>query len=226
MSVQPAASGAALDPRREGMLLAALDVIAERGLGHTRIADVASRAGTSPALVIYYFRTKDELLTAAIRYSEDSWYEQCRQRLSAIPTASGRLEELVAISCLPEADSDQPSWLMWLELWAEAVRHRAVAAVREASDERWRRTIATVVREGQATGEFQRVDVEEFTLALAALLDGFAVQVVLEDSVVTPERAFRAGMNFAAQQLGFRWTARRNRRAPSRTQLSRRIRAG
>ena len=56
------------DQRREQMLHAALEVISTRGYADTRIADVAERAGVSPALVIYYFKTKDHLLTEAIRY--------------------------------------------------------------------------------------------------------------------------------------------------------------
>jgi AcrR family transcriptional regulator len=55
------------EQRREQMLRAALDVIVERGYADTRIADVAERTGTSPALVIYYFKTRDQLLTEAIR---------------------------------------------------------------------------------------------------------------------------------------------------------------
>ena len=42
-------------------------LIAERGFSETRIADVAQRVGASPALVIYYFGTKDSLLTEALR---------------------------------------------------------------------------------------------------------------------------------------------------------------
>ena len=72
------------DNRREDMLRAALDVIAERGFTDTRIADVAKRAGTSPALVIYYFQTKDNLLTEAVRLAEDRWYEQGVQSMQAI----------------------------------------------------------------------------------------------------------------------------------------------
>ena len=60
--------------RREQMLHAALEVIVERGYPETRITDVAERAGASPALVIYYFKTRDHLLTEALRYSEDGWY--------------------------------------------------------------------------------------------------------------------------------------------------------
>ena len=71
------------------MLQAALEVIVERGYADTRIADVAERSGTSPALVIYYFKTRDQLLTEAIRYSEDSWYAEGLRRLGEIPAAVG-----------------------------------------------------------------------------------------------------------------------------------------
>ena len=56
---------ASQDSRRSQMLRAALDVLVERGFPDTRIADVAERAEVSPALVIYYFKTKDRLLTKA-----------------------------------------------------------------------------------------------------------------------------------------------------------------
>src|SRR6266700_6979037 len=94
------------DQRRQQMLRAALEVIAERGYAETRIADVAERAGTSPALVIYYFKTKDQLLTEAIRFSEDTWYEAGTRRMEQIPTAAGKLEEIIAMSCLPEAGTE------------------------------------------------------------------------------------------------------------------------
>src|SRR5258708_8483451 len=92
------------DLRREQMLRAALEVIADRGYADTRIADVAERIGISPALVIYYFKTKDQLRTEAIRYSGDTWYANGQRRLAALPTASARVEEIVAMSCLPEVD--------------------------------------------------------------------------------------------------------------------------
>ncbi len=75
------------------MLRAALEVLAERGFPETRIADVAARAQVSPALVIYYFKTKDSLLTEAIRYAEDLWYEQGARRMAgdrAAPPAASR----------------------------------------------------------------------------------------------------------------------------------------
>jgi AcrR family transcriptional regulator len=201
------------DQRREQMLRAALEVIVERGYPDTRIADVAQRAGTSPALVIYYFKTKDQLLTEAIRLSEDTWYATGTSRVAAIDTAAGRLEELIAMSCLPEEEDDDPdapntSWLLWLDLWTQAARHPEVAGVRQKFDERWRDTIASLVVEGQETGEFGPVSPADFAVTLSALLDGFAIQIALEDPTVDAGRAFELTMRFAAGELGFTWVPR------------------
>ena len=213
MRVQANNAGTA-DQRREQMLRAALDVIAERGYAESRIADVAERAGTSPALVIYYFKTKDQLLTEAIRFSEDSWYEAGTRRMAKIPTAAGKLEELVAMSCLPEADSEPSSWALWLDLWAQSVRHPEVAGVRQKFDERWRDLICSLVVAGQEGGEFGPVDPVDFAVLFSALLDGLAVQIALADPVVDAQRAYELSMQFAAAQLGFTWTASRTGRRP------------
>src|SRR6478752_1523139 len=199
------------DQRREQMLRAALEVIVERGFPDTRIADVAQRAGTSPALVIYYFKTKDQLLTAAMRLSEDTWYATGTSRVAAIDTAAGRLEELIAMSCHPEeddADAPNTSWLLWLDLWTQAARHPEVAGVRQKFDERWRDTITSLVVEGQEAGEFGPVSPADFAVTLSALLDGFAIQIALEDPTVDAGRAFELTMRFAASELGFTWFAR------------------
>ena len=193
------------------MLRAALEVIVERGYPDTRIQDVAERAGTSPALVIYYFKTKDQLLTEAMRFSEDTWYEAGMRRIATIDTAAGRLEELVALCCQPEADDpDAPSasWLLWVDLWAQAARHTEVAGVRQKFDERWRDTIASLVTQGQEAGEFGPVDPADFAVTMSSLLDGFAIQIALEDPTVGPGRAFELSMRFAASQLGFTWVPR------------------
>ena len=205
------------DQRREQMLRAALEVIGERGFPETRIADVAERVGTSPALVIYYFSTKDNLLTEAMRFAEDTWYDAVATRMKAIDSAAGRLEEIVGMTCVPDAVGELPdSWALWLDLWAQSVRHPEVARVRAEFDEHWRETIASVVRDGQSSGEFSDVDATDFAVVFSALLDGFAVQIALDDAVVDAQRACNLSMRFASQQLGFDWRPRRRRVAAAR----------
>ena len=208
MKEQAGGAAGMADQRRVQMLRAALEVITERGYPDTRVTDVAERAGTSPALVIYYFKTRDQLLTEALRYSEDAWYAAGTRRMAAIETAAGRLEELVAMTCLPEEDEPSCSWLLWLDLWAQSARNPGVAAVRQKFDERWREMITSLVLAGQEAGEFGPVSAEDFAVALSALLDGFAIQIALSDPSVDPGRAFELSMRFAAAQLGFEWARR------------------
>jgi AcrR family transcriptional regulator len=194
------------DDRREQMLRAAIEVIGERGFPDTRIADVGRRVGASSALVIYYFGTKDRLLTEALRYSEDMFYAEVAQRLSAIDGAKDKLEALVRLSCNNEPMGGLPgSWVLWLDLWAQAVRHPEVSRDREELDERWRGQIADIISAGQESGEFADVDAADFALLFSSLLDGLVVQVALGDRTVSQQVAIDICMGLCARELGFAW---------------------
>ena len=202
----PGATAGIADQRRAQMLTAALDVISERGFADTRIADIAERIGISPALVIYYFKTKDQLLTEAIRSYEDAWYAEGKLRMDPLPTAALRLEEFVAMNLLPDSDPEEPSnWQLWLDFWVQAARNADVAVLRRKSDERWREFIVSLVRAGQADGEFATIDPHPFSIFVSALLDGLTVQIALDDPVVDPVSAFELSMRYVADHLGFEW---------------------
>ncbi len=205
------------EPRQTQMLTAALEVIVERGFAETRISDVAERAGVSPALVIYYFKTKDELLAQAMRWSEDAWYAEIARRTARLPTASGRLEEVVAMTFLSGGPGSsgvpEESWAIWLDLWAQALRDPVVHAVREEFDEQFRQTIRDIVTTGVEHGEFADVDEDDFAVGFSALLDGFAIQIALDDPSVDARRAFDLAMRVAARELGFDRRGSRGRHA-------------
>lgn len=186
--------------RRPAILQAAAEVIAERGVIGTRIADVAERAGTSAPGVLYWFATKDELLTEALAFSDDRFYASLREELELLGSARARMTRIVE---LWPAEGDRET-VLWMELWVRALRDPAVSAARERLDARWREVIANVVREGQAAGEFAPVDPEAFALTIGALMDGFAIQLALRDPVVTPERVREHCMALVEERLGLR----------------------
>ncbi len=203
------------DDRREQMLRAAIDVIAERGFPDTRISDVGKRVGASSALVIYYFGTKDRLLTEALRYSEDLFYAEVGRRLDVVDGAWDKLEALVRLCCCESVEGLPGSWLLWPDLWAQAARHPEVSRDREELDQRWRDRVADIVREGEDSGEFTPLDVDEFALIFTALLDGLLVQVSLGDPTVSGTLAADVTLRLAARELGYAWAppARKGRPA-------------
>jgi AcrR family transcriptional regulator len=202
------------DQRRDQMLLAAAVLISERGFSETRIADVAERVGASPALVVYYFGTKDRLLTAALRYSETAFYAAAEEMLTRTRSLSRRLESLVDLTCVPQGSDDVPAaWGLWFDLWAQAFRQPQVEQDRIELDQRWRDLIERVVHDGVDAGEIAAVDAEEFAVTFSCLLDGLSIQVALKDPVVVPARALRVAMSFASRELGFAWKPRSSRRS-------------
>ena len=192
---------AVADARRDQMLMASAHLIAERGFSDTRIADVAERVGASPALVIYYFGTKDSLLTEALRWSERSFYAAVEEMLLETPSLRARIENLVE-ACLPESKDVPDDWGLWFDLWAQAFRHPGVKKDRAQLDQQWRDLIGRVVGAGVEAGEIADLDIEGFTVMWAALLDGLVVQVALEDPVVDVALAKRVALGVAVKELG------------------------
>lgn len=184
--------------RRPEILAAATEVIRERGVNGTRIADVADRLGASPPSILYYFESKQELLREALTFAEERFYDEVEGELTRIPSARDRLVWLVE-TCLEAGDYDA---VLWIELWPHALRVDEVAAVRETLDRRWRGTLASIVREGQRRGEFVGGDPDEIAVLIASLLDGLMIQIALEDSTVTPDRARQMCFAVLEQELG------------------------
>ena len=194
---------AVADVRRDQMLAAAATLIAERGFSDTRIADVASRVGASPALVIYYFGTKDSLLTEALRWSERSFYTATEEMLRSTSSLRRRLELLVEWTLVPTTQNEiAGDWGLWFDLWAQAFRHPEVKKDRAELDAQWRELIARVVRAGIDAGEIGTLDVETFAIVWSSLLDGLAVQVALDDPVVDVERSRKIALDVAFKELG------------------------
>lgn len=208
---------AVADVRRDQMVAAAAGLIAERGFSDTRIADVAKRVGASPGLVIYYFGTKDELLTEALRWSERSFYQAVEEMLGRTPALVRRIETLTAWTLQDHAEDDLPDdWGLWFDLWAQAFRHPGVASDRVELDQRWRDLVERVVRDGIEAGDIERVDAREFAIMWCALLDGLVVQVALKDPVVDSRLAQRIALSVAHKELGLPVRPRRRRAGSAR----------
>jgi AcrR family transcriptional regulator len=110
---------------RERILHAACELIAERGIGGARIAQIAKAAGVSTALVHYHFRTREALLAETLDYAFDL-AAAVRLRPADDEGAGGgsaarRLADVVEQS-LPESDPGRREWQLWAELWLGAAR--------------------------------------------------------------------------------------------------------
>jgi AcrR family transcriptional regulator len=168
--------------RKPQILAAAADVIADRGVAATRIADIAERARTSPPAVLYWFDSKDDLLAEALTLDEERFHSVLADRLSALEHPRDRLRLLIG------ASAGEYDMTLWMEIWTRALRDATMRKARQRLDEGWRDEIERIVRAGQEAGEFAAVNPREAAIVIASVLDGLAVQTTLGDPSVSAER--------------------------------------
>jgi len=191
------------ESRRRDILSATVTAIAERGLCETRIADVASIVGVSPALVLYYFPTKAALLAESLIFLDRLFYESVAGKLDQAGTAEDKLVVLIEESCpRPAVAGELPdSWVLWPATWEMSRLDPSLAAARARLDEAWRSQIVSIVEYGIASGEFAEVDAKDFSLQLAAMLDGLAIEAMLGDPTVDADRMSELARSFARRML-------------------------
>jgi AcrR family transcriptional regulator len=170
--------------RRPQILAAAAEVIAERGVAGTRIADVAERCGVSPPALLYWFDSKEQLLAEALTADDDRFYEVLEERLDEAMTPGERM-----VALIETATESADDFALWMELWTWALRDAELRAARERFDARWRAAIEAIVADGVAAGQFgDGVDPPQAALAIAALIDGLSAQAALGDPEVSNPR--------------------------------------
>ncbi|ATL30715.1 TetR/AcrR family transcriptional regulator [Streptomyces formicae] len=165
-------------PPREDVLAAAMEMIAERGLEKLTMAALGREVDMSSGHLLYYFRTKDELLLRTLEWSEGRLGAERGRLLARQGTARERLDAYVELY-VPNAPGD-PHWTLWLEVWNRSLNADEGGRDRQAAIEgAWHRDLVALLAEGISRGEFGAVDPDRFATRLRALLDGFSIHVAI-----------------------------------------------
>ncbi|MFI6354726.1 TetR/AcrR family transcriptional regulator [Streptomyces sp. NPDC050743] len=178
MSENPSPRRRTPAPPREDVLAAAMDMIAERGLEKLTMAALGREVGMSSGHLLYYFRSKDELLLRTLEWSEGRLGAERGRLLTGPGTARERLSAYVDLY-VPDGHRD-PHWTLWLEVWNRSQNADEDARARQVAIEgAWHRDLVALIAEGVSRGEFRRVDADRFATRLRALLDGFSIHVAI-----------------------------------------------
>ena len=206
-----ALSAKAPEERRELIMLATIAVVRERGFAGTRVADIALEAGTSQGLVLYHFGSLAGALAACLTMLEDQFYEDFAHHLAAEDGPVERLRYMAELAAGRGAAVG--NWGLWLELWARALRDPDARAVRESQDRRWRAALRRVIDEGVTNGSFVPSNPAKSVLRLAALMDGLAVQLALNEPGMTTRKFTALWWESAVLELGIKEPAKRSKPA-------------
>ena len=191
--------------RREHVLRAAGEVLAERGAEGTRFADVSTASGVPVSTLQYYFGNREDLIVATFRHevlAEQTALSELVQDSDADPW-----QQLVSVIRLGVVDGERSgtTWRIWVEFWRAALRDEELRLEAHASYHNWRSLVAGVIRGGVASGRFQTdLDADEVANLVVALIDGIGVPAALADPALPRAHGTTAGLveDAAARLLG------------------------
>lgn len=154
--------------RRQALVAAAFNRVAEAGFEGLRTRDVAADAGVNVATLHYYFPTKEALIRGVVG--------QAMLRFSrAMPSEGLALEQLRwHLSLLRRLlKEDTELFTVMGELMLRSARDPVIATILQATDEPWHRTIATLLRQCVEQGSLPAdLDPEDAAALVIAAIKG------------------------------------------------------
>ncbi len=174
---------------REAILVAAIEVIAERGFESSRFSDISDKSGVPVSTLQYQFGSREDLLHAAFQYLAFQELGEIAAAMRAGTDAWAQLKLLMEISMMENEDS-WIVWRAWVEFWRAAVRDPRVREEATEVYRQWRGYVEQVIRVGVAQGRFSvGLEPEAVALQVSALIDGMAVPLVTGDGLVRELRS-------------------------------------
>lgn len=192
-----------LEQPREVVLQAALDAIAESGLDAMTMAALGSRLGISGGHILYYFGSKDRLLVETLRWSEDLLGARRAALLARDVPAAERLASYIDLY-LPTGRAD-PRWTIWIAVHGRSLGDPEVLAAGTEIERVWAAELRGLLAAGAAAGEWDEPDTaaaDALVARLHAMLDGFALQIVMGTPGVARAQRVGLAVGFARRELG------------------------
>jgi AcrR family transcriptional regulator len=157
---------------RQGQILeAAVKVFVRLGLDQARMDDIGAEAGLSKGALYWYFKSKDEIITAILDKLFDRELVELQERLEADGPVRERLLGFVRHAAA-ELKAMQHLRPILYEFYGLAFRDRKVRAALRADLRRTVQVAAPLIQQGVARGELRPLAPGEGARGLAAIIEG------------------------------------------------------
>jgi len=160
-----------LSPRAQALLRSAYRVMTQQGGHRLSLQDVADEAGVSKGMVLYYFKTKENLFLTTMRWALERTEARIRKGIDAAGDPREVIAALIdAVFVGPEQNRD--FYLLYLDLVEHAARVPSFNQLSAVAFEIINGLYEEVIRDGVARGGFVVDDPAEAAAAMRALIEG------------------------------------------------------
>jgi TetR/AcrR family transcriptional regulator, transcriptional repressor of bet genes len=178
--------------RREDLIAAAIDLIAEGGPPAATVRAIADRAGVTPGLIRHYFNTKEDLTRAAYRTVMDRMTQANAAALASVPDDPvARIAAFVAASLRPPV-VDPASMGMWAGFIHLVRQDPAMREVHEATYLAYRDHLQSLI--AALPGPRTTAELRTQAIACNAVIDGLWLEGCALPEAFGPDELPRIGL--------------------------------
>jgi AcrR family transcriptional regulator len=189
--------------RKNQILDAAMTVFARSGFHEARMDDIVQESGLSKGTLYWYFKSKEEIITAISQRLFATDIEQVESLLNAEGTVSERLQQLMRdrVQGLQEMSGVVA---ILVEFYAVALHQDDVRQFIKTYFQNFHELLVALIQQGIERGEFRPVDVLAAATALDAVFEGLIVRWLIDPDAVQWASLGEAAIRFMLDGLKHR----------------------
>ncbi|PZF77564.1 transcriptional regulator BetI [Aestuariivirga litoralis] len=181
--------------RRQDLIEAAYQTFLEHGFTGMTVVRIGERAGMSHGIVNYYFKSKDELVSAVVRKANFLIMQDTARRLRAARSARQRVSAVIAGNFPPDLFTREIA-RAWVSYYAALGRRDDLDRMQRAVDARLASNLLHALVQLVSRDEARRI-----ASYIAVLIDGYWLRHTKPGDTVDAARAIAAIESFVDSQL-------------------------
>ncbi|KPH63813.1 BetI family transcriptional regulator [Pseudoalteromonas porphyrae] len=162
--------------RRQQLIDATIESVAERGLQATTINSISQKAGLSSGIISHYFGGKQGLIEATVRYLLTNLKQVLIERLTSTTTPEQRLMLIIEAN-FARLQQQSDTTKTWLSFWAQSMHDVELHRLQNVNSRRLFSNLTSSFK--------QLMSIDDAKLAAelsAAMIDGLWLRAVLSKS--------------------------------------------
>ena len=159
------------EARRNQILEAAMKVFARMGFNRARMDDIVEESGLSKGALYWYFKSKDDIITAILDRMVGRETMEMRGMLEDERPVREKLSDLLQ-SMIADITRMRPFMPILIEFWALQLRRKTIRQVIGKYYQAYIETLTPVIQQGIDRGEFRPVNAMTVSVALGAVVEG------------------------------------------------------
>lgn len=172
--------------RRRDLVEAAFQTFLGHGMSGTTVARIGERAGMSHGIVNYYFKSKDQLLSAVIRHAFGLIMRQAIDLMRQEKTPRGRISAIIAGNFSKELFNRETAGA-WISFYAEAATRPDFEKLQDTFYRRLRSNLLFDLKKLTSAENAERI-----ALGISVWIDGLWLRCAMKRSGIDREAAMQA----------------------------------